>query len=190
MALQLMKTYTWSKSSSIWFCGLSGAGKTTVSKALKELIETKTNAGVVLLDGDELVELFSSKQVDRSEEARIERVNKYLTLVGILLKTPRVIPIVTMINHRQELREMLRNSPLTGHYVEAFINTSLEICKQRDPKGHYAKAESNDCPRMIGLDISFEAPVNADISLTESNTPAESADLIFQELISQKVFRQ
>ena len=175
--------------SSIWFCGLSGAGKTTVSCELKKIIENKTSAGVVLLDGDELVELFSSKNVDRSEGARSERVKKYLILVGTLLKTPNVIPVVVMINHSQKLRQMVKESPLSGNYFEVFVNTSIDTCINRDPKGHYQKAQNIEFPQMVGVDLDFDIPKNPDVEITESLSPQVAADLIFQQLCKKGIFK-
>lgn len=183
-----MRDYSLSILSSIWFSGLSGSGKTTISKELKILIEEKTNTGVVLLDGDELVELFSSNTVDRSEDARVERVNKYLSLVEILLKTPNIIPIVVMINHSQKLRNMIKGSPKSGHYFEVFVNTSLATCQKRDPKGHYAKANKTDIPNMIGIDLPFDTPSTPDIEISEKLSPKQSAKLIFEQLIQDGVF--
>lgn len=178
-----------SKPTSIWFCGLSGAGKSTVSRELKHLIENETSAGVVLLDGDDLVELFSSKKVDRSEDARTERVKKYLTLVGILLKTPNIIPVVVMINHSQKLREMVKYSPLSGEYFEVFVNTSIKTCKNRDPKGHYSKAENIRSPQMVGVDLPFDIPDKPDVEINEDSTPQESADMILKKLKEKGIFR-
>ena len=172
---------------SIWFCGLSGAGKTTISRELKLLIEKRSYSGVVLLDGDELVELFSSKNVNRSEDARTERVQKYLKLVGILLQTPNIIPVVVMINHSQKLMDMLKESPLSGNYFEIFINTSIDTCKNRDPKGHYQKALNNESPQMIGLDLPFDIPENPDVKINETLSPYEAADFIFQHLCKKGI---
>ena len=183
-----MKTFSLTKPSSIWFCGMSGAGKTTVSLKLKNLIESQTGCGVVLLDGDELVELFSTKEVDRSGEARTERVRKYLSLVGILLKTPNVIPVVVMINHSQTLRKMIKESPQSGHCFEVFINTSIDTCKNRDPKGHYKKAEQSESPEMIGIDLPFDIPVDADIEIREGLSPEEASQAIFQKICQQGIF--
>lgn len=172
---------------SIWFCGLSGAGKTTVSRELKLLIESRTTAGVVLLDGDELVELFSTKNIDRSEKARTKRVLKYLKLVGILLQTPNVIPVVVMINHSNKLRQMVKESPLSGEYFEVFVNTSIKTCKDRDPKGHYLKAKASETPQMVGVDLPFDIPDNPDIEISENLSPQESANLIFHKLCKKGI---
>jgi adenylylsulfate kinase len=183
-----MKSYTWNKQTSIWFSGLSGAGKTTVSLALKKLIEEQTDTGLVLLDGDELVKLFSSKNIERSEDARIERVKKYLNLVGMLLDTPRIIPVVAMIHHSQELRDMINDSEKSGHCFDIYLETSLSTCQARDPKGHYAQAAQMDSPNMIGLDMPFDIPNGPNISIPEKNSPQEAAQLIFDQLIKEKVF--
>lgn len=188
MEIQLLSKYSLKTPSSIWFSGLSGSGKTTISRELKQLIENQTNTGVILLDGDELVELFSSKIVDRSEAARIERVNKYLSLVAILLKTPNTIPIVVMINHSQKLRSMIKNSPKSGNCLEVFINTPLSTCQKRDPKGHYLIASKTDKPNMIGLDLPFDRPNKPDVETSEKLSPKQSAELIFKKLIHDGVF--
>lgn len=182
-----MSQYKLAVKTSIWFCGLSGAGKTTISHELKQLIENKTSAGIVLLDGDELVELFSSKHVDRSEDARKERVKKYLTLVGILLKTPNVIPVVVMINHSQKLRQLVKESPLSGNYFGVFINTSINTCQNRDPKGHYHKAQNIESPQMIGIDLPFDIPEKPEVEITEGLSPEESAGMIFQQLCKKGI---
>lgn len=173
--------------SSIWFCGLSASGKTTISSELKLLIEKKTNTGIVLLDGDELVELFSSKNIDRSEEARTQRVQKYLALVGILLKTPNVIPVVVMINHSRKLRQMIKDSPLSGNYFEVFVNTTIDTCKKRDPKGHYKRAQADISPQVIGIDLPFETPNTPDVEITEGLAIDEAAAIIFKKLCDKGI---
>lgn len=183
-----MRKLVLNKPASLWFCGLSGAGKTTVSLQLKTLIEKKTETGVVLLDGDEMVKLFSSSHVDHSEDARTERVKKYLQLVGILLKTPNLLPVVVMINHSSSLRQMIKDSPLSGHYFEVFINTSIDLCKLRDPKGHYQKAEKSAVPQMIGIDLPFNMPGNPDVEISEKSSPEEAAETIFQQLCKEGIF--
>lgn len=183
-----MSRYKLSIKTSIWFCGLSGAGKTTISRALKHIVEKNTNSGVILLDGDELVELFSSKSVIRSEEARLERVKKYANLVRILLKTPNVLPVLVMINHSHTIREKLQSSEEIGKYFEVFVNTSLKTCQKRDPKGHYSKAAETENPNMIGLDINFDIPDSPDVEIDESFSPGKAAEKIFETLKEQKVY--
>ncbi|MCH2207196.1 MAG: adenylyl-sulfate kinase [Lentisphaerales bacterium] len=183
-----MNSYKWNKKTSIWFTGLSGAGKTTVSLELKKLIESTTDSGVILLDGDELVEIFSTNTIDRSEEGRIERVKKYLKLVGLLLNTPRVIPVVAMINHSQTLRNMIETADESGHCFLIYLETELKTCQQRDPKGHYARAAQVKSPNMIGLDLHFDIPTSPDVSITEKSSPSEAAQLILNQLIKEEVF--
>ncbi len=183
-----MKKNSLNKTTSIWFCGLSGAGKTTISLELKKVVETKTDTGVVLLDGDELVELFSSSSVDRSEQARIERVKKYTRLVSILLRTPRILPVVVMINHSHKLREMIKNSSEIGEYFEVYLNASLSTCEERDPKGHYKKSKESATPLMIGVDLPFDIPQNPDVVVNERVKPTDAAELIFNKLCERGIF--
>ena len=182
-----MNYYKWNKKTSIWFTGLSGAGKTTISLELKKIIESTTNSGVILLDGDELVEIFSTNTIDRSEDGRAERVRKYLNLVGLLLKTPRVIPVSVMINHSQKLRDMVSSSDKSGYCFQVYLEASLKTCQQRDPKGHYARAAQSDSPNMIGLDMPFDIPLSPNVSITENNSPEKAAQIIFNQLIKEEV---
>jgi len=141
----------------LWFTGLSGAGKSTVAGAL----ETKlAQAGyhTYLLDGDNVrhglcSDLGFSEQDRRENIRRIGELAKLMADAGLIVLSAFISP------HRAE-RQLVREMLPEGEFLEVFVNTSLEVCEQRDPKGLYKKARAGEIPNFSGIDSEYEAPVN------------------------------
>ncbi|KGY11425.1 adenylylsulfate kinase [Vibrio tubiashii] len=146
----------------LWFTGLSGAGKSTVAGAL----ETKlAQAGyhTYLLDGDNVrhglcSDLGFSEQDRRENIRRIGELAKLMADAGLIVLSAFISP------HRAE-RQLVREMLPEGEFLEVFVNTSLEVCEQRDPKGLYKKARAGEIPNFTGIDSEYEAPVNPEIDL-------------------------
>lgn len=136
----------------VWFIGLSGAGKTTICQGLcKELIKQGLNCQV--LDGDTIRE--------RSPDlgfARADRIQHNINIVNMILQNPiDGIYLVATINPFEQSRQYARKH-LYPNYFEIHVNTPLEICKSRDPKGLYKKAEEGLVTHMTGIHQEFEPP--------------------------------
>jgi len=136
----------------IWFTGLSGSGKTTIGKELIKFIENSTRKPVLLLDGDNLrdglnVDLgFSAK--DRFENIRrASEVAKLFNEIGIIV-------IATFITPTNDLRDLIKDIIPNVKFI--YLETSLEVCEARDPKGLYAKARAGIIPEFTGVSAPFD----------------------------------
>ncbi|WP_337042555.1 adenylyl-sulfate kinase [Emticicia sp. 17c] len=149
----------------LWLFGLSGAGKTTLATALAEKLPTPK---VKILDGDVLRQGIN-KNLGFSEEDRFESVRRAAEIARLFIEEGYWV-IVALITPLEAMRQSSRQI-LGEHYIEIFVNTPLEICEQRDPKGLYAKAATNEIRNFTGKTAPFENPAITDIVIfTENNT--------------------
>ena len=139
----------------IWCYGYSAAGKSTLARCLCDILKREVIA-TALLDGDVLRKGLCSglgfSQHDRTENIR--RVAE----VAVLLINAGVTAVVACITPREADRELARN--IIGHkrFFDVFVDTPLDVCKQRDPKGLYKKALAGELPDFTGVDSPFEMP--------------------------------
>ena len=139
----------------IWMTGLSGSGKTTLASALeKRLFEL--NYFCQILDGDN-VRSGINKNLRFTEEDRMENIRR-IAEVGKLFMNCGIILICAFISPTNEMREMARGIIGEKDFLEVFINTPLDICEQRDPKGLYKKARAGEIKNFTGISAPFEAP--------------------------------
>ncbi len=141
----------------IWFTGLSGSGKTTLASALeKRLFEL--NYFCQILDGDN-VRSGINRNLMFTEEDRMENIRR-IAEVGKLFMNCGIILICAFISPTNEMRQMAREIIGEDDFLEVFIDTPLEVCEQRDPKGLYKKARAGEIPNFTGISAPFEAPQN------------------------------
>jgi len=162
----------------IWFTGLSGAGKSTVANLVKERLQGMGRR-VELLDGDEVRKNLSSglgfSKADR--DANIRRI----AYVAKLLTRNGVVAITAAISPYQEIRDEARRE--IGNFVEVYVDCPLEVCEQRDVKGLYKKARSGEIPQFTGVSDPYEAPVNPEVHLhTDRENPDQDVELILSKL--------
>jgi adenylylsulfate kinase len=170
----------------IWFTGLSGAGKSTIANVLVERLKSGGHY-VELLDGDEIRTNLSSglgfSKADR--DANIRRI----AFVAKLLSRNGVIAITAAISPYREIRdearrEITNNGQNPNRFVEIYVATPLEVCEQRDVKGLYAKARSGEIKQFTGISDPYEAPENAEVVVTTvGETPEQDAELIINKLV-------
>jgi len=162
----------------VWVTGLSGSGKSTVAVELeKQLVNAGRSA--YLLDGDNVRHGLNGdlgfSEADRTENIR--RVSEVATLfadAGLVVVVPLISPYRSA---RAKARERVVSAGL--RFIEIFVDTPLEICEQRDPKGLYAKARAGEIKSMTGIDDPYEAPEDPDLVLTpDDGTPQAMATLI------------
>ncbi len=132
----------------LWFTGLSGAGKSTVAGALESRLAT-LGYHTYLLDGDNVrhglcSDLGFSEQDRRENIRRIGELAKLMADAGLIVLTAFISP------HRAE-RQLVRDLLPQGEFIEVFVNTSLEVCEQRDPKGCTRKLVPVRSPILPGL---------------------------------------
>ncbi len=162
----------------IWFTGLSGAGKTTISQAVKEELRSRACMFEVL-DGD-IVRQNLTKDLGFSKEDRDENIRR-IGFVAHLLTRNGVIVIVSAISPYREIREEVRHR--VKDFVEVYVNAPLEICEQRDVKGLYEKARAGEIKRFTGIDDPYEPPLNPEVECrTDKETLSESVSKVLTKL--------
>jgi adenylylsulfate kinase len=154
----------------LWFTGLSGAGKTTISQEIASYLK-RLGFPVEILDGD-VVRTHLSQGLGFSKEDRDINIRR-IGFVASLLSRHQVIVIVSVISPYQKTREEVRG--MTENFVEVYVKASLDTCEKRDVKGLYAKARSGEIKQFTGIDHPYEEPVNPEIIChTEYETVDES----------------
>ena len=146
----------------LWFTGLSGAGKSTVAGALENKL-AEQGYHTYLLDGDNVrhglcSDLGFSEQDRRENIRRIGELAKLMADAGLIVLSAFISP------HRAE-RQLVREMVPEGEFLEVYVNTSLEVCEQRDPKRLYKKARAGEIRNFTGIDSDYEAPINPEIDL-------------------------
>jgi adenylylsulfate kinase len=162
----------------LWFTGLSGSGKTTISKALEPELKAR-GCKVEILDGD-VVRTNLSKGLGFSKEDRDTNILR-IGFVANLLSRNGVVAITAAISPYQAIRDEVRaKSP---NFVEVYVKAPLEVCEARDVKGLYAKARAGEIKGFTGIDDPYEEPPNPEIiCYTERESVAESVTKILSKL--------
>ncbi len=169
----------------LWFTGLSGSGKSTVAGALENAL-SELGAHTYLLDGDNvrhgLCRDLGFSDDDRKENIRrVGEVAKLMTDAGLIVLTAFISPFRA---ERQLVRDLLPD----GEFIEVFVDTPLEVCEQRDPKGLYQKARAGEIPAFTGISSPYEAPENAEIRLkTAEGTIEEQVAQCLSELAKRGI---
>ena len=165
----------------VWLTGLSGAGKTTVSRLVGAELERR-GAHVEVLDGD-VVRTHLSKGLGFSKEDRDTNIGR-IAFVADLLSRNGVPVITAAISPYRATRDAGRAlHEGHGRFVEVFVATSLEDCEARDTKGLYAKARSGEIKEFTGVSDPYEEPESPEIRVeTHEETPEQSARQIIEYL--------
>ncbi|PSO91248.1 MAG: adenylyl-sulfate kinase [Cyanobacteria bacterium QS_9_48_30] len=164
----------------VWFTGLSGSGKTTITQAVAEKLRARQHQ-FEILDGD-IVRQNLTKGLGFSKEDRDENIRR-VGFVAHLLTRNGVIVLVSAISPYREIREEVRQR--IGDFVEVYVNAPLDVCEQRDVKGLYKKARAGEIAKFTGIDDPYEAPLNPEIEcLTGQETLEESVAKVLSKLES------
>jgi len=141
----------------IWFTGLSGSGKTSLASMLeKKLFEL--NYFCQILDGDN-VRSGINKNLRFTEEDRVENIRR-IAEVSKLFMNCGIILICAFISPTKKMREMAKEIIGEADFLEVYVNTPIEVCEKRDPKGLYKKARSGEIQDFTGVSAPFEPPEN------------------------------
>ena len=186
----------------IWFTGLSGSGKSTIANALDYKLHQWGNHSVVLdganvrhslnagptmlleTHGEKFAQRFGLRfdAIDREENIRrIGSVAQLFSQAGIIALTAFISP------YRID-RDRVRHNLLPGEFIEVFVDTPIEVCESRDPKGLYKKARAGEIKGFTGIDDPYEAPLSPELVLSASEkTPDVLADEIMTYLQQQGI---
>ncbi|MEO6861588.1 MAG: adenylyl-sulfate kinase [Microcoleus sp.] len=142
----------------LWLTGLSGSGKTTISKALEPELKAR-GCKVEILDGD-VVRTNLSKGLGFSKEDRDTNIRR-IGFVANLLSRNGVVAMTAAISPYRAVRDEIR--AMETNFVEVYVKASLEVCEARDVKGLYAKARAGEIKGFTGIDDAYEEPLNPEI---------------------------
>ena len=168
------------KSIVLWFTGLSGSGKSTMSHALEERLFNE-GCRTFVLDGDNVRHGLNSNlgfsHKDRTENIRrIGEVSKLMLEAGFIVMTAFISPY-------REDRIAVRNLIPNGDFIEIYCKASLETCEARDVKGLYKRARAGEIKNYTGIDSPYEVPENADLIIdTDQETIEDSVSIILSFL--------
>ena len=164
----------------VWLTGLSASGKSTIATELeRELFSQGKHAYV--LDGDNMRHGLCS-DLGFSPEARKENIRR-IGEVARLFADAGFVCITAFISPYRSDRELARKIAPPGKFIEVYMNTPLNVCEQRDPKGLYAKARAKEIKEFTGISAPYEPPLNPEIELrTDEVTLAESVTRILDYL--------
>jgi len=161
----------------LWFTGLSGSGKSTLANSLDEKLNSK-NYNTYILDGDN-VRMGLNKDLGFSPEDRKENIRRISEVAKLFADSGKVVMtafISPYLDDRNEARKLIGDD-----FIEIFVNTSLEDCIERDPKGLYQKALSGEIKGFTGIDAPYQEPQDAEIEIKNLSVK-ESIDLIINKL--------
>lgn len=175
------------KGFTVFFTGLSGAGKTTLSRAVVDRMAGESPRPVTVLDGDEVRNLLSS-ELGFSKEHRDLNIRRIGFVAAEITRHGGIAicaPIAPYASVRQEVRNMVS---AVGRFVEVYVSTPLEVCEARDVKGLYAKARSGEIPEFTGISDPYEEPKNPELAIdTSQHTLEEAVDIVLNRLNSLDV---
>ncbi|MEX1180560.1 MAG: sulfate adenylyltransferase subunit CysN [Cucumibacter sp.] len=164
----------------VWFTGLSGSGKSTVANLI-EMRATAEGKHTYVLDGDN-VRHGLNKDLGFTDDDRVENIRR-VAEVARLMADAGLIVLVSFISPFRNERRIAREIAGEIRFVEAYVDTPLEVCEARDPKGLYARARRGEIKNFTGLDSPFEAPERPDIVLHGAvKRPQELADELYRHL--------
>jgi adenylylsulfate kinase len=179
--LDLIKPYITQRGLTVWFTGLSGAGKTTICQAVhNKLVEQGLK--VEHLDGD-LVRQTLTKGLGFSQADREENIRR-IGFVAHLLTRNDVIVLVSAISPYRSIRQEVREQ--IGAFIEVFVDASIAVCEQRDVKGLYQRARNGEIKQFTGIDAPYEPPLNPEVTCsTAEETIEQSITKVMQAIFNK-----
>jgi adenylylsulfate kinase len=164
----------------LWFTGLSGAGKTTISEIVEKELRERSGNKVEVLDGD-IVRTNLSKGLGFSREDRDTNILR-IGFVAELLTRNGVGVIVSAISPFKEAREEVRRN-IGEDFIEVYVDAPLEVCAERDVKGLYKKALAGEIGQFTGVSDPYEPPAAPELHIkTDEEEPRESARRVIAKL--------
>ncbi len=165
----------------LWFTGLSASGKSTIANIVEQKL-FKTNCNTYLLDGDN-VRHGLNIDLGFDEKSRVENIRR-IGEVSKLFLDAGIITLTAFISPFKSDRSLVRKLFEEGDFLEVFIDSSLEVCELRDPKGMYAKARNGEIKNFTGISSPYENPENPEIHVINNNISLdEAADQIINYLV-------
>jgi bifunctional enzyme CysN/CysC len=169
----------------IWFTGLSGAGKSTIANMVEQRLHADGHH-TMLLDGDNIRHGLC-RDLGFTEADRVENIRR-AGEVAKLMTDGGLIVLCSFISPYRAERDMVRNLVAPGEFIEVFVDTPIDECMRRDPKGLYAKAQAGQIKNFTGFDAPYEAPQAPEVHLrTVGHEAADLAESLLRSLTERGV---
>jgi bifunctional enzyme CysN/CysC len=166
----------------LWFTGLSGSGKSTITNAVEQVLH-RQGVRTYILDGDN-VRHGLNRDLGFTETDRIENIRR-IAEVAKLMVDAGVVVLTAFISPFRAERDMARALFDEGEFLEIFLDVPLEAAESRDPKGLYRKARRGELPNFTGIDSPYEAPETADLILDTAELKVDDCVQRVLELLGQ-----
>src|SRR5207244_4373528 len=173
------------KGATLWFTGLSGSGKSTTAFTLEHALVQLGRLAYVL-DGDN-IRLGLNKGLGFTAADREENIRR-IGEVAKLFADCGVITMTSFISPYRKDRDLVRSLHLAGQlpFIEILLNTPIETCEQRDPKGLYKKARAGQLKNFTGIDDPYEAPLTPELTIDATGTTPQQATVILLEYLEKQ----
>jgi bifunctional enzyme CysN/CysC len=169
----------------VWFTGLSGAGKSTIANIVEQRLHAAGHH-TMILDGDNLRHGLS-RDLGFTEADRVENIRRVGEVAKLILDGGLIVLCSFISPYRAE-RDMVRRLVADGEFLEVFVDTPIDECIRRDPKGLYAKAKAGQIKNFTGFDAPYESPPSPEIHLhTTEQDPATLAEHVIQALTKRGI---
>jgi adenylylsulfate kinase len=160
------------KACTVWMTGLPASGKSTLAVALEKALWGR-GVHAFVLDGDNIRHGLN-KDLGFSPQDRVENIRR-IGEVAKLFTAAGVINVTAFISPYRADRDRVREIMAAGELIEVFVDCPVEVCEQRDPKGHYKKARAGEIKEFTGVSAPYELPEKAEITVhTDRESEAES----------------
>jgi bifunctional enzyme CysN/CysC len=170
----------------VWLTGLSGAGKSTIANLIERRLNTAGHH-TMMLDGDN-VRHGLNRDLGFTEADRVENIRR-VGEVAKLMTEAGMIVLCSFISPYRAERDMVRRLMPVGDFIEVFVDTPIDECIRRDPKGLYAKAKAGGIKNFTGIDAPYETPESPEIHLDAARQePEQLAERVVQELAKRGMF--
>jgi bifunctional enzyme CysN/CysC len=166
----------------VWLTGLSGSGKSTVADALERRLHA-LGMHTFVLDGDN-VRTGINKDLGFTPEDRAENVRRVAEAAKLMLEAGLIV-IVALISPFRQDRRAAREIYADSEFLEVYVDTPVEMCAERDPKGLYAKAKAGNLPNMTGLGQEYEPPEDPDVHLDGTASIEDNVDILVERLTGE-----
>jgi bifunctional enzyme CysN/CysC len=169
----------------LWFTGLSGSGKSTIANVVEQKL-CGLGRHTYMLDGDN-VRHGLNRDLGFTDADRVENIRRVAEAAKLFVEAGEIV-LVSFISPFRSERRMARELVEQGEFIEIFVDTPLEVCMQRDPKGLYEKAKAGEILNFTGIDSPYEAPELADITLRTVESPPDQLALRVIEYLRERGF--
>jgi bifunctional enzyme CysN/CysC len=171
----------------VWFTGLSGAGKSAIANIIEQRLHAAGHH-TMLLDGDNIRHGLN-RDLGFAEADRVENIRRVGEIAKLMVEGGLIVLCSFISPYRAE-RETIRSLVADDEFIEVFVDTPIEECIRRDPKGLYAKAKAGTIKNFTGFDAPYEAPDKPEIHLsTVGLDPQRLAEDVIKGLVERKIAR-